>query len=299
MSDPYPTKPYLDFKAVLILLTLCLLWGGNMAAIKFSNRGMEPIFTAGLRSLIASGLMLLWMVYRKESVFPRSFKWIHALVVGFLFGLEFCFIYLSLLFTMAGRGYIFLYTAPFWVALGAHFLLPEDRLTWRRLGGLFLAFLGLIIIFSEGLFHYSSQILFGDFLMILAALAWAATTVYVKRFFTQDCTPFQTLLYQLLFSIPILFLLSFILENNPIRYIDLTIFLSLFYQTIIVAFLSYWAWFYLIHIYPVTSLSAFSFFTPIFGVFLSSLILKEPLSLWLLIALALVSIGIYWVNKKD
>jgi len=161
-----------------------------------------------------------------------------------------------------------------------------------------LAFLGLILVFSEGLFHYSSQVLFGDFLMILAALGWAATTVYIKRFFTQECTPFQTLLYQLLFSVPVLFLLSFILESHPVRTIDLTVFLALFYQTIIVAFLSYWAWFYLIHIYPVTSLSAFSFFTPIFGVFLSSLLLREPLSLWLLIALALVSMGIYWVNKK-
>ncbi len=67
--------------------------------------------------------------------------------------------------------------------------------------------------------------------MILAALGWAATTVYIKRFFTQDCTPFQTLLYQLLFSIPVLFLLSFVLEKDPIRYIDVTIILSLFYQT--------------------------------------------------------------------
>ncbi len=201
-------------------------------------------------------------------------------------------------YTLAGRAYVFLYTAPFWVALGAHFLLTGDRLTWRRLGGLSLAFMGLVIVFSEGIFHYSADVLFGDFLMILAALGWAATTVYIKRFFTQDCTPFQTLLYQLLFSIPVLFLLSFVLEKDPIRYIDLTIILSLFYQTIIVAFLSYWAWFYLIHIYPVTTLSAFSFFTPIFGVFLSSLLLKEPLSIGLLISLALVSFGIYWVNKR-
>ncbi len=298
MSDLYPTKTYLDFKATAILLFLCLLWGGNMAAIKFTIRGVEPIFAAGLRSLIASGLMLLWMVYQKEALFPKSFNKIHALVVGFLFGIEFCFIYLAMRFTLAGRAYIFLYTPPFWVALGAHFLLTGDRLTWKRLGGLSLAFLGLIFVFSEGLFHFSSQVLFGDFLMILAALGWAATTIYIKRYFTQDCTPFQTLLYQLLFSIPILFLLSFILEKDPLRLMDLTVLLALFYQTVIVAFLSYWAWFYLIHIYPVTALSAFSFFTPIFGVFLSSLLLKEALSLWLLIALGLVSLGIYWVNKR-
>jgi drug/metabolite transporter (DMT)-like permease len=298
MSGLAPAKPYLDLKAMAILLFLCFLWGGNMAAIKLSIRGVEPIFAAGLRSLVASGLMLLWMRTQKETLFPRSFKKIHALVIGFFFGVEFCFIYLGMRFTTAGRGYIFLYTAPFWVALGAHLVLTGDRLTWRRLGGLSVAFLGLVIVFSEGLFHYSPRVLFGDFLMILAALGWAATTVYIKRYFTQECTPFQTLLYQLLFSVPVLFLLSFILEKNPIRLIDLTVFLSLFYQAIIVAFLSYWAWFYLIHIYPVTTLSAFSFFTPIFGVFLSSLLLKEPLSLWLLIALGLVSLGIYWINKR-
>lgn len=298
MPDPYTAKPYLDLKAITILLLLCFLWGGNMVAIKFTIRGVEPIFAAGLRSLIASGLMLLWMGYQKGPLFPKSFRKFHALVIGFLFGVEFCFIYVAMRYTLAGRAYVFLYTAPFWVALGAHVLLTGDRLTWRRLGGLSLAFMGLVIVFYEGIFHFSAHVLFGDFLMILAALGWAATTVYIKRFFTQDCTPFQTLLYQLLFSIPVLFLLSFVLEKDPIRTIDLTIILSLFYQTIIVAFLSYWAWFYLIHFYPVTALSAFSFFTPIFGVFLSSLLLKEPLSIGLLISLALVSVGIYWVNKR-
>jgi drug/metabolite transporter (DMT)-like permease len=298
MSDSSHPKTSLDLKAVGILLALCLLWGGNMAAIKFSNKGMEPIFTAGLRSLMAAGLMLFWTALRKQPVFPRSLKIVHPLMVGLLFGLEFCFLYLALLFTLAGRSYIFLYTAPFWVALGAHFLIPGDRLTWGRLWGLFLAFLGLLVISSEGLRHYSAGVWFGDFLMILASLGWAATTIYIKRFLTQSCTPFQTLLYQLLFSAPILFLLSFLLEKSPVRYFDGTVLFSVFYQTVIVAFLSYWAWFYLIHSYPVTALSAFSFLTPLFGVFISSLILKEPLSPWLLLSLSLISIGLYQVNKR-
>ncbi|MBI5605131.1 MAG: DMT family transporter [Deltaproteobacteria bacterium] len=298
MPETYQPKPYLDFKGTAILVTLCLLWGLNMAAIKFSNKGLEPIFTAGLRSLVASGLMLLWTFYRKEPLFPKSLRIIHPLTVGLLFGIEFVFIYVAQRYTLASRSFVFLYTHPFWVALGAHFLIPGDRLTWRRLSGLLLAFLGLVFVFSEGLQQYSSEVLFGDFLMILAALSWAATTIYVKRFLIQKCTPFQTLLYQILFSVPILFLLSFILEKDPIRTIDTTIFLSFFYQTVIVAFLSYWAWFYLIHIYPVTILATFSFLTPISGVFISSLILDEPLSLWLLLSLTLVSMGIYWVNKR-
>jgi drug/metabolite transporter (DMT)-like permease len=292
------TKPYIDSKAVAILLVLCLLWGVNMAAIKFSNKGMAPIFTAGMRSLGASVLMLLWTAYRKESIMPKGLKLIHPLMVGALFGIEFFFIYVAQQYTLASRSFIFLYSSPFWVALGAHFLIPGNRLTWSVSGGLILAFVGLISIFFEGLLQYSASILFGDFLMILAALSWAATTIYIKRFLVWKCTPFQTLLYQILFSVPVLLLLSLILEKNPVHYLDATILLSFFYQTFIVAFLSYWAWFYLIHIYPVTSLAAFSFITPLSGVFISSLILGEPLSLGLLLALVLVSAGIYWVNKR-
>jgi drug/metabolite transporter (DMT)-like permease len=297
MPPLHPQKTRLDLKAMAILLVLCALWGGNMAAIKISNQGMEPIFTAGLRSAGAALLMLLWILWKKEPLFPPSFKKIHALMVGIFFGLEFCFIYLAQRYTLATRSYIFLYTHPFWVALGAHYLIPGDRMTWGRFIGLVLAFLGLVFAFSEGLAQVSGLIFFGDFLIVLAALGWAATTLYIKHFLIRKCSPFQTLLYQLLFSAPVLFLISFFMEKEFIRYLDSGILLSFFFQTVIVAFLSYWAWFYLIHIYPVTSLAAFSFLTPIFGVFISSLILQEPITLYLLSSLGLISAGIYLVNK--
>jgi drug/metabolite transporter (DMT)-like permease len=297
MPPLYTQKIRLDLKAVLILVVLCILWGGNMAAIKFSNKGLEPIFTAGLRSAVASLLMLVWCAYKKEGLFPEGLKIRHILMVGLLFGLEFCLIYVAQRLTLASRSFIFLYTHPFWVALGAHYLIPGDLLNWRRFGGLLLAFLGLVLVFSEGLRNYSSAILLGDFLILLSALFWAATTLYIKRFLIARSSPFQTLLYQLLFSAPLLFGLSLVLEGNPYHFIDGTILWSLFYQTIIVAFLSYWAWFYLIHVYPVSTLAAFSFLTPIFGVFISSWLLGEPLTLLLLLSLTVISLGIYLVNK--
>jgi drug/metabolite transporter (DMT)-like permease len=297
MSALYPQKSRLDLKAVIILVVLCILWGGNMAAIKFSNMGLEPVFTAGVRSAIAALLMMLWIAGKKEGIFPSGLKKIHILMVGLLFGLEFCLIYVAQRFTLASRSFIFLYTHPFWVALGAHYLILGDRLNWRRFAGLLLAFAGLVLVFSEGLRHYSASIFLGDVLMLLAALFWAATTLYIKRFLIAKSTPFQTLLYQLLFSAPLLLGLSLILEGNPYHYLDGIILFSLFYQTIIVAFLSYWAWFFLIHVYPVSTLAAFSFLTPIAGVFISSWLLGEPLTLALMLSLAVISLGIYLVNK--
>ena len=73
----------------------------------------------------------------------------HALVIGMLFGLEFLFVYRGLTHSPASRSLIFLYTQAFWVALGAHFFLKEDRLTTTQLFGLILAFCGLAAVFRS------------------------------------------------------------------------------------------------------------------------------------------------------
>ena len=106
--------------------------------------------------------------------------------------------------------------------------------------------------------------------------------------------------YQLFFSAPLLFLMSVILEGYILSGFSLITGFSVFYQCIIVAFLSYLLWFELIHRYPVSLLHAFSFFTPVFGVFISgALILGEGITPGLIIALALVTLGMVFVNHRN
>jgi drug/metabolite transporter (DMT)-like permease len=69
------------------------------------------------------------------------------------------------------------------------------------------------------------------------------------------------------------------------------------YQVVVVAFASYLAWFWLISRYPAGRLSSFSFLTPLFGLIAGALILGEPVGWALLLALALVGIGIALVNR--
>jgi drug/metabolite transporter (DMT)-like permease len=108
--------------------------------------------------------------------------------------------------------------------------------------------------------------------------------------------PINTFLYQLIFSIPILFVVSLILEPHWISKINLAVGLSFFYQSVIVAFASYFTWFKLIHEYSVSRLSAFTFFTPIFGVLFGILFLHEEFTLSLMVGLPLVCLGIFLVN---
>jgi drug/metabolite transporter (DMT)-like permease len=72
---------------------------------------------------------------------------------------------------------------------------------------------------------------------------------------------------------------------------------SLAYQTVLVAFASYLAWFWLVASYPAGRLAAFSFLTPLFGVLAGALLLGERVSAALMIALLLVVLGIWLVNR--
>jgi drug/metabolite transporter (DMT)-like permease len=134
---------------------------------------------------------------------------------------------------------------------------------------------------------------------MVAGVVWAATTLYIKKFLAYQTVPLQTLFYQVFFSAPPLFLMSFLLENPTFSNLSWFGGVSLFYQCIIVVFLSYLAWFELIHRYPVSLLHAFSFFTPVFGVFISgALMLGEIIGTNLIFALILISVGMVLVNHQ-
>jgi drug/metabolite transporter (DMT)-like permease len=295
---PSESKEYLDTKAVISIVFVTLLWGLNYVAIKYSNPGIAPVFASTLRSLVALACGALYGLSKGERLFHTDIRLFHGCIAGLLLGLEIACIYLGLLYTDAARSAVFVYTNPFIVALGAHFFLRGDRLTSLKITGLVLAFVGVVIIFQGRPRTAPTTMFIGDVLQLMAAVFWGATTVYIKKFMAEKVHPINTFLYQLFFSIPVLLIVSLVLEPKWIYRIDLPVTLSLFYQSFIVAFASYFAWFKLIHRYSVSRLSAFLFFTPIFGVLLSVLFLGEEFTLSLMIGLPLVCLGIYLVNRK-
>ncbi|MFU8855844.1 MAG: DMT family transporter [Deferrisomatales bacterium] len=286
--------------AVLVLLVLCVLWGGNMVAIKVSVEGVAPLFSAGLRSLVAGLCVWVWMRARGVPVLPPGRPAVlgHGVAVGLLFGLEFGFIYLGLLHTEASRGVILLYTHPFFVALGAHLFLTGDRLHPVKAAGLVLAFAGVASLFAQGWGATSRETLPGDLSVLLGAALWGATTLYIKRFLVGRAGPLQVLFYQLAFSAPVLLVWSALLEDRVWIGVTPAVALSLAYQCFVVAFLSYIVWFEMIERYSVSLLAAFTFFAPVFGVFLSVMLLPgETLRVTLLVALGLVCTGMVLVNR--
>ena len=305
MTTSFPKQPKPAYRAQLrwqpiaVVLIIAMIWGGNMAFVKLAIRDITPLFMAAIRSLVAAACLCIWMRAKDLPLFPSRVIVFHGIVAGILFGTEFGLIFVGLKYTLASRGSVILYVAPFAAAIGAHFFLVDDRFNrWKGLG-LVLAFGGIIVLFLKDLGTFSFQALPGDILFLIAGTAWGGTTVYIKKYLASRADPLQVLFFQLLFSAPFLFGLSLALEDQVITgFAPLTAF-SMFYQCIIVAFLSYLAWFVLVSRYPVSLLHAFSFFTPVFGVIISGiLILGEPIGTNLILALMMVSVGMVLVNYR-
>jgi drug/metabolite transporter (DMT)-like permease len=295
MSQPAHLR--LDARAMALMVLLCALWGVQQVAIKVAVESIPPLLQAGLRSVGAALLVWGWARWRGIALFARDGSLWPGLLAGSLFAGEFALLYVGLQHTAASRGVLFLYTAPFMVAAGAHWLLPGERLRPAQVLGFAAAFSGVVLAFAGALRSASGMTLLGDGLCLLAAAMWAATTLAIKGSVLRRVAPAKTLLYQLGISAAALPILSWALgEAWPVR-IGLEAALWMGYQTVVVASASYLAWFWLVAHYPAGRLSAFSFLTPIFGLFAGVALLAEPAPASLLAALVLVSAGIFLVNR--
>jgi len=284
----------------LLLILVCLIWGGNMVSIKFSNEGIPPMMAATARSALAAVCIWIFASLRGKSVILRGEDLKHGAVIGILFGLDFLFLYWGTSYTVASRAIIFLYTHPLWVALGAHFVLRDDRMTLSKGSGLLLAFAGMVFVFRSGVGQLPDGFWIGDMMEVAAALFWGATTLYIKRVASRrPIDHYQTLFSQLFYSIPVLGLGWLLFDTGKPLSFNTSVLAAIGYQIFIVAFFSYVLWFWMIHTYPVSRLAAFTFLAPIFGVIFGGLLQGDPMTPALFFGLGCVAGGIYLVNRPE
>lgn len=287
----------LDAKAFGLMLGLTALWGFQQVAIKLTAPDVSLVMQAGIRSLIATALLLAWSQWRGTPLFGRDGTLGAGIAAGLLFGAEFVFIYGGLAHTAASRMTVFIYLAPVLTALGLHWLVPGEKLVRAQWLGVAVAFAGIALAFGEA-FGAARSSLLGDFFGVVAAALWAATTVLIRATSLSRATAAKTLFYQLAVSAPLLLAASALLGEKGVVALTPLALASLAYQGLVVAFASYLVWFWLLTRYLAARLSVFSFLTPLFGVQFGVLILAEPLTPSFVGAALLVGAGIVLVNRR-
>ena len=292
-------KARLDHRAVLLLVVCCILWGLNQAAVKTALSEIPALWQASLRSLGGAALVLVWSLARGIPLFERDGTLAGGLVVGLLFAAEFACIFLGLQDTTASRMAVFLYLAPFVVALGMPRIARSEQLAWPQMAGLAIAFTGVAWAFAEGFTRPAAgpRQWLGDALGVAAAVLWGATTLTIRGSRLTGTSPEKTLLYQLVVAGIVLAAAAMARGEVLPATLSIRVWTSLSFQIIAVSFFSFLLWFWLVRHYPATQLSSFTLLTPMFGLLFGAMLLQEPITLRLALALAAVSTGIYLVNR--
>lgn len=295
-----PRKQRLDRIAVGSMLLCAMTWGLGQTAAKVAVAEIPPLLQGGLRSAASALLVGLWAWWWRIPLFDRDGSLPGGLAAGALFASEFACIFVGLQYTTASRMVVFIYLAPFIVALGMPFIAREERLSRAQAIGLVLAFGGVASAFAEGFTHPAAgpRQIVGDALGVAAALLWGATTLVIRGTPLSRSSAEKILFYQLAVSGGGLLAGALARHETVPLALSTLAAAAMIFQIVVVSFASYLLWFWLINHYPATHLASFTLLTPLFGLLSGVALLGEPATLRLLLALATVGTGILLVNRR-
>lgn len=298
-------KDRIDAVGALSLTGFSAFLAFNQIVIKLVNAGLQPVFFAGLRSLIALGALWLWMRLRGRAPRLDRADAGAGIAIGLAFSAEFFFLFLALDLTTVTRTAVILYSMPVWLAVAAHWLLPGERIGRLRAIGLLLAFAGVAwAIFyrgGSGAGPASGPSLAGDLCALAAAWGWAAITLLARGTRLRSMPPEMQLFWQVLVSTPVMLVLAPLMVpvlGPLVRDLVAVHMLGLFFQGIVVVAAGFLFWLWLLSIYPAAGVASFAFLTPIFGLAFGWAFLAEPVGLPLVGSAVLVAAGIVLINRR-
>lgn len=290
-------KERLDATGAAMLVGVQALLAFNQVVIALVNKGLQPVFFAGLRSALAVVFVGAFLTWRRRPPRLKRAALGQGLLIGALFAAEFICLFLALDLTTVGRASVLMYLMPVWFAVMAHFGLGE-RITPLKALGLALAFAGTAwAIFGSARGGAGGQAsLAGDLCALGAALGWAATAFVARRPVMRAEGPEMQLFWMVLVSAPILLAVSplfgpLIRELQPMHIVGLV------FQSSVVVAGGFIAWLWLMSVYPSATVASFSFLTPVLAILMGAAFFGERLSPAILGPAALVIIGIVLINR--
>jgi len=297
MTEQKSGNQDLPFLAVVFTTLLCALFGANAVAIKISLSGLGVFTTAGLRFGIASIAVSFWAKATGKTFRIRKGQACQLLLISMVFTVQLSLFYLGLSKTLASRGTLLVNLQPFFVLLLAHFFIADDRITTRKVLGMILGFTGVVFVFMEKK-GISSDFQIGDLIIISAAFLWSGNAVYTKRIINAF-NPFHIVLYPMIFSVPFFFIGGFLWDGTMISYVDARILGSIVYQSLVTASFGFVAWMTLLQRYGAVALHSFIFIMPVSGVLLGGVVLGEPITYNILLAMFFIVSGILVVHFRQ
>lgn len=302
-------------------LICCVLWGSAFPCIKIGYAWMKidsgdtaaQILYAGCRFTLAGLLtILIGSMLQKRVLHPRVSElpkvvWLALLQTV----LQYMFFYVGLAHTTGVKASIIEGTNVFVAVLVAGYLFHQEKVTAKKLIGCLVGFAGVVLVnVAGGNWTGESMVtdildvtvlgmsLEGEGFILISTVAYAFSSVFLKKYSVRH-DPVMLSGYQFLTGGVIMALCGLGLGGR-LRFSSGAAVGMLFWLAFVSA-VAYSLWGILLKYNPVSKVAVFGFMNPVFGVILSAVLLQESQNVGVgaVIALGLVCVGIYIVNRKE
>ena len=300
MSSIEPSNQDLSFLTVLFTIFLCTLFGSNAVAIKMAFQGLGVFTTAGIRFSLAAVAIFLWARSTGKPLGLKEGQVHQILILSVIFWAQLSLFYFGLSKSNASRGTLLANLVPFFILFLAHIFIPGDRITRKKFFGILLGFGGIVFMFADK-GDIATDFRTGDLIILGGTFLWSCNAVYLKKIIS-GYNAFQIVLYNTAIAAPLFFLEAFLFDSAMISHVDGRVLGAVLYQSLVTASFGFVTWNTMLQKYGAVALHSFVFIMPIAGVALGGLVLDEPITPKIIVALALITSGIlvvHWKAKKE
>jgi len=266
-----------------LALSIPIIWGMGIVFAKAGLDEFPPLFLMSMR-FIVSAVLLCWF-------FPPPIGQLRAIFLVALVSatIQYGLTFYGLAGLDASTAVLFMQLeVPFSAACAAIFL--NDKLGWKRAGGLVVAFFGVALI--AGAPSLRNQ-LFPAFLVIAGVFTWAIGQVMIKKMV--KITGFQLIAWVSVFAGPQMLVSSLILESDHLSLLKNATLIgwgSVIYMGIVMTALGYGIWYHLLKKYDINQVVPFLLLLPVTSILGAVLFLGERPSIRILIGGMIVITGV-------
>ena len=285
-------------KARLVWLILCVIWGSTWLFIKLGLENLPPITFAGIRFVIACAILYL-LIRARGIVLPDNRRdWGLLALTGVLsFSFNYGLVFWGEQYISSGLAAVLQATLPAFGLVIAHFHLPGERMTWSKIFGVVIGFLGMAVVFSNQLAIAGGKALAGSVALVLSAFFAAYSNVLVKAY-GRKLEPAVLSGGQMFFGLIPLLLIGIPLEGNPFRFNWTPMALvALLYLAVVGSVIAFMLYYWLVQHMEVTKTMLISLVTPVVAVVLGMVVLGEDLSWRTIAGGIMIMVGVRFVTR--
>lgn len=284
-------------RAYLSLLSIYIVWGTTYLAIEIGVENLPPVLFTGLRWIVAGPIMLLLLLSRKYKL-PNKNDIFHLGISGLLLlGGGNGLVVFAEQSVPSGLTALLITTVPFWV-VGIEAILPQGKkINFTIIAGLLLGLAGVSLIFGGDLKNlFDASHIGGVIALMFAVFLWSAGTLYSK-YKKVSVHPLMGAATQMIIAGIIITVAGLILGEGSNFHFTTSGFYAYLYLVIFGSLIGYGSYVYAIAHLPISLVATYAYVNPIIALFLGWLVLDEQISIWIVIAAAIILLGVTLVKK--